>query len=376
MTDRIFTVSDTGTLRELTRAPFESEDVFQKLLADHPRLLAALGANQLILIQRELSVSDSKDGGGRWSIDHLYVDDEAVPVLVEVKRASDTRARREVVAQMLDYAANGSSYWRIEEIIQGFLRTCAQNGQIADQVLGEFLPESQGAESFWRAVEANLRAGRLRMIFVADELPKELRRIIEFLNEQMRPAEVYGIQLEHYRAADGTRTLVPSLVGATERASQTKAVAGTEQAISVEEWLERLAAGHGPDAMNAALRLISLTQSLGGTARPSATGDSLALSMQTDDQRVAWPFFIRLSTGARIETSLQYLKNRPAFSSEQARQEILTRLGKLPGLQLNSTGKLNGWPSFPVGNLLNDDVWQEFSKFATDVFSQARQASV
>ena len=29
------------------------------------------------------------------------------PTLVEVKRSSDTRIRREVVGQMLDYAANG-----------------------------------------------------------------------------------------------------------------------------------------------------------------------------------------------------------------------------------------------------------------------------
>jgi hypothetical protein len=33
-------------------------------------------------------------------------DQNAVPTLVEVKRSSDTRIRREVVGQMLDYAAN------------------------------------------------------------------------------------------------------------------------------------------------------------------------------------------------------------------------------------------------------------------------------
>lgn len=43
----------------------------------------------------------------RWSLDHLVVDQDAVPTFVEVKRASDTRARREVMAQMLDYAAKG-----------------------------------------------------------------------------------------------------------------------------------------------------------------------------------------------------------------------------------------------------------------------------
>jgi hypothetical protein len=31
----------------------------------------------------------------------------------------------------------------------------------------------------------NLQAGKIRMLFVADEIPKELRRIVEFLLEQL-----------------------------------------------------------------------------------------------------------------------------------------------------------------------------------------------
>ena len=40
----------------------------------------------------------------RWSLDHLFVSRTGIPVLIEVKRASDTRLRREVVGQLLDYA--------------------------------------------------------------------------------------------------------------------------------------------------------------------------------------------------------------------------------------------------------------------------------
>jgi len=40
------------------------------------------------------------------SLDHLFLDEAGVPTLVEVKRSSDTRARREMVAQMLDYFNN------------------------------------------------------------------------------------------------------------------------------------------------------------------------------------------------------------------------------------------------------------------------------
>ena len=60
------------------------------------------------------------------------------------------------------------------------------------------------------------RLGRLRLIFVADEIPAELRRVIEFLNEQMRPAEVLGVGIRHYTdEAQRVRNLVPRVVGRT-----------------------------------------------------------------------------------------------------------------------------------------------------------------
>ncbi|MFI0718271.1 hypothetical protein [Streptomyces sp. NPDC021224] len=43
-------------------------------------------------------------------MDHLFVDADAVPTLVKVNRAADTRIRREVVGQMLDYAVELAHY--------------------------------------------------------------------------------------------------------------------------------------------------------------------------------------------------------------------------------------------------------------------------
>jgi hypothetical protein len=60
------------------------------------------------------------------------------------------------------------------------------------------------------------------LIFVADEIPPELRRIIEFLNEQMRPAEVLGVEVKQYAdAAKRVRNLVPRVLGTTA-VSETK----------------------------------------------------------------------------------------------------------------------------------------------------------
>lgn len=79
-------------------------------------------------------------------------------MLLEVKQASDTRARREVVAQMLDYAANGVAYWPIERIVQAYRETATRAGLEPELHLAEFLDDAD-PETFWRAVEACGGAG-------------------------------------------------------------------------------------------------------------------------------------------------------------------------------------------------------------------------
>lgn len=83
---------------------------------------------RFLLVCREAPVADQY-GAGRWSLDHLFVDQDAIPTLVEVKRSSDSRIRREVVGQMLDYAANGTRYWGDGAVAQLFERTCADAGR-------------------------------------------------------------------------------------------------------------------------------------------------------------------------------------------------------------------------------------------------------
>src|SRR5436309_131671 len=87
---------------------YEAEHVLQALIAEHPEILAddeEGDRSGWVLVKREAGVADQIDGADRFSLDHLFLDRAGVPTLLEVKRSSDTRARREVVAQMLDYAA-------------------------------------------------------------------------------------------------------------------------------------------------------------------------------------------------------------------------------------------------------------------------------
>jgi hypothetical protein len=79
------------------------------------------------------------------------------------------------------------------------------------------------AYAFWQAVGTNLREGLIRLVFVADEIPASLQRLVEFLNEQMPRVEVLAVEIRQYRA-DGSSSgaLVSRLVGQTARAQAAK----------------------------------------------------------------------------------------------------------------------------------------------------------
>jgi hypothetical protein len=116
VTRRIYLKQADGSLQAMTEAPFAKEDFLQELLARYPDLLAGdqmdvADARRWLLVARELGVPDDEEAADRWSLDHLFLDQDGIPTLVEVKRSSDTRIRREVVGQMLDYAANAVLYW-------------------------------------------------------------------------------------------------------------------------------------------------------------------------------------------------------------------------------------------------------------------------
>ena len=130
-----------------------------------------------------------------------------MPTLVEVKRSSDTRIRREVVGQMLDYAANGVVYWPLEQLRELFARQCERDDDDPDLVVAEVAGERDRHRGVLGARRGEPACGKVRMVFVSDEIPRELRRVVEFLNGQMNPAEVIAIEVKQYLGADGTKTL-------------------------------------------------------------------------------------------------------------------------------------------------------------------------
>lgn len=374
MVASIFHLSKDNQLTELQHSKYDSEDVFQRLLADHPAMLGLSGGigRKLLLIGRELPVPDALDGDYRWSLDHLFIDRQGVPVLVEVKQESDPRSRREVVAQMLDYAANGVAYWKIEKIISVYNETCVATDGDPVSKLASFL-DGEGVEDFWRQVEANLRSGRIRMVIVADRVPKELARIIEFLNEQMRPAEVMAIEVDQFKAPDGTLTLVPRLIGATERAVASKSISSELEPISEDEWFESLETTQGKSSRQEAALLTDWLRKNGFEITISKSQDSLTAHITASDGKQSWPFFIRRSSG-RIETSLAYLAARLPYKDSSLRSQLLEDIKRLPAKSLRISAKLNGWPSISLSEFSgNEPLRSAFQALVISIKTQLQR---
>lgn len=225
MSGKIFVLRAGEGLVELQQERYENEDLFQTLIEQYPAILAGDqmtpdNPRRWLLISREMNVPLDE---GRGSLDHFYVDQDAIPTFIEVKRGTDTRIRREVVGQMLDYAANGKRYWSI-----GMIRELYDKHTHAGGVtLTDIGVTEDAEETFWQTADRNLRNGKIRLLFVADEIPDSLQAIIEYLNEQMTDTEVFGIEIKQFVGTDGiTKTLVPNLVGRTAKADNAKSASG------------------------------------------------------------------------------------------------------------------------------------------------------
>ena len=199
--EHVYLLGKDGDPEPLVETPYKSEAALQELIADHPEVLAGEQMTpdvprRWLLIRREMGIADSAESGDRWAVDHLLLDQDARPTLVEVKRSENSEIRRRIVGQMLDYAAHATRYWIVSDIRKRFETDAGSEDAARDQLaqrlgVGSEPDEDTAAyEAFWERVDTNLRADNVRLLFVADRIPDELAHVVEFLNCHMPHIEV------------------------------------------------------------------------------------------------------------------------------------------------------------------------------------------
>jgi len=357
----IFLIQADEQLVEMTEQPYDSEDLLQALLAKHPSLLAGdqfgTAPRRWLLVGREASLPSEEDGAGRWSVDHLFLDQEAVPTLVEVKRSSDTRIRREVVGQMLDYAANAVVYWPIERLRATFEVSCQSQGLDPDTLVSDLIGDEGDPEQFWEQAGTNLRAGRVRLVFVADEIPAELQRVVEFLNTQMTPVEVLAIEVKQY-VGEGLRTLVPRVLGQTAEAQQRKGRAGQSRRWDEESFMRTLADERGEEEQAVASKVVAWAKE-DGLRLAYGRGKINGLVFPVVDHGGDWYAPVALWTNGSVQVQFGPLSKKPPFDTEAKQAEFARRLNAVPRVEIPEDA-ITPLPHFALSALIGEPELRSF----------------
>jgi hypothetical protein len=362
MSSGMFLIQADGQLVEMLEKPYSSEDLLQGFLAKYPNLLAGDQINianprKWLLISREAPLASEENGPSRWSVDHLFLDQDAVPTLVEVKKSNNTDIRRKVVGQMLDYAANAVLYWPVEEIKSMFEATCKGQDINPDKKLEEFLDSPDETERFWQRAKENLITGKIRLLFVSDEIPTELRRIVEFLNSQMNRAEVLAVEIKQYTGQD-QRSLVPRVIGQTEEAIQIKGDVKSGRTWDEDSFFLDLESRKGKSDADIARKILEWAKdrlprfwwgkgNIDGSVFPILDYNGINY------------YPIAIWSYGKLEIQFKLLQSRPPFDAESKRQEILNRLNQIPGFNIPADA-ITRFPKVELSVLKNEDSLKQF----------------
>lgn len=207
MGSNVFLVDGQGGLQPLQRSEFLKEKQLDKYIETYPELLAgALGSEdaelRFTLVETQATIDEAGSNvSGRWAADALFLDQNGVLTIVEDKLSTNPEIRRKIVGQMIEYAANLLETLTPDSLQQRLDKTHGDMHLALEKLL-DLSDDSDDdlVDALWVNVDRNLQAGMVRMVFVADHLPSELRRIIEFLNRHMHPMEVLGVSIDRSNA--------------------------------------------------------------------------------------------------------------------------------------------------------------------------------
>lgn len=258
-----------------------------------------------------------------------------------------------------DYAANAVVYWPVDK-----LRARFETNRESEQYISDLLENPDAdPEEFWQKVETNSRAGKVRLIFVSDRIPNELRCIVEFLNEQMNPAEVLAVEVKQYVSQDSSsKILVPRIIGQTAKAQDNKFGGGRDR-VDEKIFFEELETKQGSDAAATIRKVQEWAQDKTQDKMPRSAwqrnGRHAVFYPCLDHKGV--PYFpVRFGADGRVGVVFMWLNaGKPPFGDERKREELLHRLNEIPGVAIPAD-RINGVPAFALSTLGDEAALTKF----------------
>jgi hypothetical protein len=199
--------ADSGW-RPLAPAGFATEKELHDLIEEAPHLLPLAGSPRLTVLGREVRL------GNGWA-DIIAIEPSGRLAIIEIKLARNAEARRAVLAQVLAYAAylQGLSPAALERDVLGehLKKRETGAGGIAQIVKADDQEGAFEAAAFTAGLERSLAEGNFRLVFVLDEAPDELVRLVGYLELIAERIMIDLVTVSTYRVGEKT-VLVPQRV--------------------------------------------------------------------------------------------------------------------------------------------------------------------
>jgi hypothetical protein len=197
----------------------------------------------------------------------------------------------------------------------------------------------------------------VRLVFVADVLPTELRRIVEFLNEQTDPMEVLAVEVRRYEG-EGVTTLVPRVIGQTVEAGARKSGRLPKRQWDEVSFFAALEERGGSGAVELARRVFEWAgrQGLRMAYGEGAKSGSCYPMLDLDGVN---HYTISMWTYLKIQIQLGNMASAGLFESEVKRVELVERLNAIDGVHI-PVDAIDRWPSVGMDDLAAADSLGDF----------------
>lgn len=231
----------------------------------------------------------------------------------------------------------------------------SSNRSSADSELKKFLGEDANVEEFWQRVQSNLERGQLRLIVLADSIPAELRRVVEFLNRQMNPAEFLAVEVKQFEYA-GQKVLVPRVLGVTEAIRLKKSSIATIG----KQWDEPMFMAAIEENTSEEVR--SLAEQLLRWITPQVTyifwgqGQKNSCFIPAIRKGKVDYQVCRVNSDGVFVFRFDWLNKKPPFDDGRVLPELLAKINTIPGIR-NRFGEevIASRARFPLADILTDE---------------------
>src|SRR6266705_5895147 len=190
-----------GNWRQAEVIPYVDECHLQNMLYKSPELIPVRdGSNIAPVFIREAGLP------GSGSTDLIGVDSNGEIYIVECKLATNPEIRREVIGQILEYAA---FLWQMP--YEDFDRLFAKRKEkTLKESFAEKMPEGWECDVFRTRLTENLKNGNFHLIIAVDQMNEQLQEIIAYLCRDGAGVRLQSIELQLHSEGD-TEVLVPQL---------------------------------------------------------------------------------------------------------------------------------------------------------------------